>query len=763
VATRWLGAARWAIVALVAVQQTLLLAWPDARSWVLSIALITASAAGALHHGVAARRSTGHPRRVWSLGAVGMACWALAEGNDLVHAVAAGESVARTPLAHALNLIALAFAVTAMLAIPSAPRTATGRLRMLLDGVIVGSALFSVAWSTVLSPMRHAVGSTEAAAMQLAYPIGAIVLLAITLLLLAGQRITRTSGLGYIGGGMIVLTLALLVEIAADVFELGWLAGPVEGGILLAALLIGTAPAGVLPGAEAREWEPTGLGRALPYIPVILLLIVGAIEHGGGSASVEPAMLWGAVLAVGGVLARQFLALQLNARLTVHLEQQRAVFAHEAFHDRLTGLGNRAMLTDRLLHLRPDSAPALLLIDLDGFKAVNDTLGHGAGDELLSITAERIRAAAEGYGDALAVRLGGDEFAILLGAGGVGPAADLANTVIGAVGVRAELRARTVAVGASVGIAVLTAGDAERLLADADIALYAAKAQGKGRFRVFDVDMYAETMSRLQLQAELADALTGGQLQLAYQPIIDLVTGSVTGAEALIRWRHPERGVLTPDAFLPAAESMGLLVDFDRWVLREACAQLRRWRAGRPDFAVSVNVSAGYLTSGGLAADVARTLADHGLPGKALTIEITESALVADLDAAARTLGELRAFGVRVALDDFGVGYSSLAYLRNLPVDVIKIDRSFVRDLTGEDADSTIVDTIVTLARNLRLECVAEGVEDAVQVDRLQSLHCQRAQGYFFARPMPADRLGDLLTQLRQRGPLSASQVRAPR
>jgi EAL domain-containing protein (putative c-di-GMP-specific phosphodiesterase class I) len=289
-------------------------------------------------------------------------------------------------------------------------------------------------------------------------------------------------------------------------------------------------------------------------------------------------------------------------------------------------------------------------------------------------------------------------------------------------------------VNASAGIAVRTGPDQD-LMRQADLALYAAKAAGKGRWRLFAPAMQAEVDARLQREADLAH----GELQVYFQPIVNLVTRRITGAEALIRMRHPEHGMLTPDQFLGAARDQGRLPEFDRWVLGQACAQAAAW----PALAVSVNLSAEYLASGTVVRDVSAALAASGLRGAALVVEVTETALVADLDATAATLAELRALGVRVALDDFGTGYSSLSYLRTLPVDILKIDRSFVQDL--DTGDARLLTSVVALAGSLGLICVAEGVEHESQAVALREMHCERAQGYLFARPMPAGELTGLL------------------
>ena len=428
------------------------------------------------------------------------------------------------------------------------------------------------------------------------------------------------------------------------------------------------------------------------------------------------------------------------ARLSTERTRHDLVLTDQATHDPLTGLANRELLKRELA----GRAGALLLIDLDGFKGVNDALGHGTGDQLLTVVGERIREVAPG---GLPARLGGDEFAILLpGAITRAEATAVADRVLAVLAEPVVLDGLNTVIGASIGIAFAQPGvDSPQLLRDADLALDAAKASGRACYRIFEPGMHADTLARVQLENDLSHALLRDEFEIAYQPIVTLPDGRVTGFEALLRWRHPTRGLLMPGAFLPAAEAAGLLPACDRWILRNACQQLVRWRQRHPDLTMSVNISAGYLTDGTLPGDVTAALASTGLDAAALTLEITESALVTDLDRAAEVLRQVKALGVRVALDDFGTGYSSLAYMRALPIDILKIDRSFVADLSTSEMENTLTGAILALARSLRLDQIAEGVEDAAQAQWLSRHACGQAQGYHFARPMPAERISALL------------------
>jgi diguanylate cyclase (GGDEF)-like protein len=725
--TRALRLAGWPAFGLT---QLSLLVWPAFQVQLYSVLIMVVTCAGTILHAVTAGRSRGHARRVWSITAVALGCWAFAEVSVGIPAVLTGVAPPRGLLANLLNLGAFGLAVAAMLTLPTAPRGPAARLRMVFDGLVAASALLGVAWMLVLAPMTR-IQSTSSAVVDLSYPVLAAGVLAVGLVLLGGQAVRGITATTAITGSVVVLTAWLLLEIVANVWHVEWLRPYVYAGYIVAAVLMGLAALAPVPQGDERAWRPaTPVGNVLPYGPVVVYLGVVLHQSLSGRAIDLPTVLAGLVM-IGAVFVRQLIELRLNAALSRSLAVERSRFAHEAAHDPLTGLPNRARLTAEVA-----AAPitALLLIDLDGFKAVNDTLGHTAGDELLCLVADRLRRVSHGH-DALPARLGGDEFAVLLRSGGLGLARTLARDVLAAL---AE-PGLPAAVGASIGIAPLT--DRARLLHEADLALYDAKNRGKGRFRVFDRELSLLAEQRRLLQAELALAVERGQFEVVYQPIADLATGESHASEALVRWRHPMRGLVLPDDFLPAAQDAGLLAGIDRWVLGAAAAQLAEWRRTDPGYAVSVNLSVAYLVSGRVVADVREVLRAHDLPGWALTCEVTETSLIADLDAAATTLRELRDLGVRVALDDFGVGWSSLTYLRRLPVDIVKIDRSFVRELTHDPQAGVLVQAVLGLVRGLGLDCVAEGVEDESQVAQLLAMGCRRGQGYLFATPQPPERL----------------------
>jgi diguanylate cyclase (GGDEF)-like protein/PAS domain S-box-containing protein len=418
---------------------------------------------------------------------------------------------------------------------------------------------------------------------------------------------------------------------------------------------------------------------------------------------------------------------------------------HQAFHDPLTGLANRALFTDRVEHalvVRSGDA-AVLFLDLDDFKSVNDSLGHPAGDALLQAVARRLGDALT-PGDTIA-RLGGDEFAILVERGGGGASAvDVAERVIGALQAPFDVQGREVIITASVGIGV--GADAEELLRSADVAMYRAKSSGKSQYVVYAPRMDDHVVGRLELVADLRRAVTDQELVVHYQPTVELESGRIVGVEALVRWQHPTRGLLSPSEFIGVAEETGQIVEIGRWVLAEACRQGASWRAERAfDLSLSVNVSTRQIRRPGLVEDVRDALDASGLAPHALTLEITESALARRREEITSILEDVTALGVLLALDDFGTGYSSLSLLRDLPVQTLKIDRSFVQAVDAGPGPRAFVQAIVDLAEALRLTAVAEGVERPVQVAALRRIGCAFGQGFHFARPMAPQALELLL------------------
>ena len=422
---------------------------------------------------------------------------------------------------------------------------------------------------------------------------------------------------------------------------------------------------------------------------------------------------------------------------------------HQAHHDPLTGLPNRSLLLQRLREQIATGGEdvAVVFIDLDNFKVVNDSLGHGAGDVLLQVVAERMRRVLR-PGDLLA-RFGGDEFAVTIAAGGETAARRVADRLASALRAPVELDGRQRFVTASFGVrsARSDAADPEALLRDADAAMYRAKELGKARCEIFDASMRERAVERLDLEGALRHALDRDELRVVYQPQVEMASGRIIGAEALVRWEHPQRGLVGPVSFIPIAEQTGLIVPIGAHVLNVACAQAAAWvRERGRELSICVNVSPRQLADDAFAGVVEDALAATGLAPGLLCLEITESAVMADPVAATAVLEQLKAIGVRLAIDDFGIGYSSLSQLKTLlPVDTIKIDKSFVDGVTGDGEDRAIVDAVLRLADGLGLRAIAEGVETADQVEALLGLGCSLSQGYHFARPQPAADVGRLL------------------
>ena len=425
-----------------------------------------------------------------------------------------------------------------------------------------------------------------------------------------------------------------------------------------------------------------------------------------------------------------------------------------ALYDPVTGLPNRELLSDRVTHslssarVGEDDSIALILLDLDRFKSINESLGHAVGDQLLTAVGERLTACLR-PGDTVA-RFGGDEFGIILdGIDGLDEVHRVADRIIETLRAPFTLGDREWFVNASLGIAIAVAGrsDPGGLFREAEIALVQAKRGSGMHYTFFEPAMSAATMERVELEDDLRRALERDELRLHYQPMIDLASNRIVGVEALVRWQHPTRGLVQPLSFIPLAEETGLILPLGRWVLETACRQARTWMDTLPgsQLVMSVNLSARQFAQPDLVDQVASILEETGLPARLLELEITESVLMDQSEAGTRALRALRALGVQLVLDDFGTGYSSLAYLKHLPLDTIKIDRSFVNGLELDDANLPIVQAVISLAHGLGIDVVAEGIETAAQLDRLRELVCDRGQGFFYARPMPAGDLGAML------------------
>ena len=453
------------------------------------------------------------------------------------------------------------------------------------------------------------------------------------------------------------------------------------------------------------------------------------------------------------------LALAELANLAINHERAIEEVAHEAFHDAVTGLPNRALFRDRAeqalaRHRRSPVDACALFLDLDGFKTINDSLGPTAGDELLLSVARRLSERL-GPSDTIA-RLGGDEFAVLVDeVEGHQDAARAAGRVLDAFSKPFELKGREVFVSASIGIAVGGA-DVDELLRNADLAMYRAKSKGRARYEVFEPGLHTAVFERLELEHDLTRAIQRDELELHFQPIYDLGAKQVSGLEALVRWRHPERGLILPETFIPLAEETGQVIELGQWVLSAACHQGALWRAKYPAYPglqVCVNLSGVELQEPGLARNVEAALRASQLEASGLVLEMTETVLMDDTEASVRRLESLKELGVRVVMDDFGTGYSSLRYLNRFPLDGLKIERSFTAQVGGPAEESELVRAIADLGRIFGLSVVAEGVERPDQPDRLHELGCGFGQGHHFARPLPAEEADALLFRAGLLGP----------
>jgi diguanylate cyclase (GGDEF)-like protein len=446
-----------------------------------------------------------------------------------------------------------------------------------------------------------------------------------------------------------------------------------------------------------------------------------------------------------------------NQRLKVEIadrEELQAKSQYLAYHDSLTGLGNRLLFKEHLEEALSDvlvtpHPVAVLFLDLDGFKSVNDTLGHSVGDLLLKSVAIKLRDILQPT-DRIA-RLGGDEFAILqMSTVQPGSSITLAEEILAIVGQPFDIDGHDLTVGASIGIALGHPGetDAENILKCADLAMYSAKSDGRGTYRMFDPEMDSTAQARRILERELRTAFSQNEFKLFYQPLVNLQTKKVKAFEALMRWEHPERGLVSPSGFIQVAEEMGLIVQLGEWALRQACAEAMGW----PDeISVSVNLSALQFSKGNLVSTVINALASSGLPGPRLELEITESILLEKSERNISILSQLRGLGVRISMDDFGTGYSSIGYLRSFPFDKIKIDQSFVRDLLVDEGSLAIVRAITGLGISFGITTTAEGVETEEQLRCLNREGCVEVQGYFYSKPVPADEIVELLKDFSDR------------
>jgi diguanylate cyclase (GGDEF)-like protein/PAS domain S-box-containing protein len=579
--------------------------------------------------------------------------------------------------------------------------------------------------------------------------VGAVMM---TVLVLVRQVIAVRQNLRLLAEAAAEARFRSLVQNSSDVILVVRANGAIRFASPSVARVLRRDPASLLGLPLTELLEPDDRARAREFL-------AAAASHGGVGTPVE----WRFRLPDGSTLHAELLATNLLEDPTVRgvvlngrdvserkrLEQQ---LTHQAFHDPLTGLANRALFLDRVGHAltlarRQGRAVNVLYLDLDDFKKANDSLGHAEGDRLLAATAERLRTGAR-MGDTIA-RLGGDEFAVLIeDAAGAEALALAVERFQSALKRPFVLSGNEVAMSASVGVATASPEDtAEDLLRNADMAMYIAKRKGKGRAETFQAQMHADVRRRLDLEAALRSAIVEDDLGLVYQPIYSLRSGRLEGVEALVRWKHPRFGALMPQQFIPLAEETGLIVPLGRWVLRESCRQVKRWRDVRPDvpLTIAVNISGRQLHELDVVHETREALMESGVEPSAVVLEITESVLMQQHGSVLERLRELKALGITLAIDDFGTGYSSLSYLQRFPIDMIKIAKPFVDEIGGGLEQSALARAIIGLGDTLKLRTVAEGVERSEQCVTLIGLGCELGQGYYFSPPLTPD---DVLRRL---------------
>ncbi|CAN5770460.1 hypothetical protein BH20ACT7_BH20ACT7_01910 [soil metagenome] len=704
-----------------------------------------------------ALRASRRRRSTWLLLAASAAAFTLGQAAWNYYELVVGITTPFPSLPDIGFLAARGLAVAALM-FAAVSMGAMSRIRCGLDALMVATSLLLVTLATSVPSPPGEVGSMLGQVVALGYSFGDIAVLSLALTLLSQAPVAKRGPLLLLvaHSGVLVMTNTIYAHrlfseqyATGSLLDVGWM----TANLLLA--LAALHPGGDL-SADADERSMSELGLALPYVPVLAGITVAGFQL-VTVGRLFPFMAWTAI-ALGVILvARHLLALgehlwlrrtlqaQVQAR-TLELRGREDQLRHQANHDSLTDLPNRTLLLDRLQQVllrrqNDTSLVAVLLADLDGFKDVNDSLGHAAGDRLLRQVATRMRACLRAE-DTLA-RIGGDEFTVLCPDLASEPQAVAVAERLGeALGAPLFLDGHETYVTASIGIAIAGPRGCvpDELLRDADAAMYQAKERGTGQVQVFTQALHVRAESRLQTAAALRRAVADEQLRVVYQPVVSLRDGTIKGIEALVRWEHPERGLLGPGDFIEVAEDTGLIVGVGLWVLQQACCQLTEWNAAVPnlDVNIAVNLSARQLVEPSLPQRVAETIESCGLEPRRLVLEITESALVRDVTTAAMVLHALKELGVILAIDDFGTGFSSLNYLKRFPVDVLKIDRSFVNGLGVDPEDGAIVAAVRALGGALGLDVVAEGVETELQAAKLLELDCPYARGYLFGRPVPA-------------------------
>ena len=663
------------------------------------------------------------------------------------------------------TLLGVVMSTLAFARLPVGHRSAMRWAQLVLDSATVAVAGVMIYWYVVLAmatPDIDTVTQNGAAVVG----VGALV----SLVIIGRAAMSPESAVD--ANSLRMLAVAPMVAVAVTVVLI---TGGDAGRLVISVLAVPVVGAAMALAAYRQQFvlgRPAAVpaaaaGRSIySALPLIAAIATAAMVITVSARQLDwhqRVVIIGAALIAAFVVCRQLLGLRANNRLLVGIRRQQAELERLAMHDPLTGLANRARFGTVVAERLDAHLPAsVLLIDIDDFKMVNDTMGHAVGDQLLFEVAQRLRH--HSAVTDLPARLGGDEFAVLLDTDDADTAEETAVRILAALAVPLRVGEHQLLAHASIGVALAGQGDsADELLRNADIAMYAAKASGKASFTRFEPRMRNEVVNHARLGSELHNAIIRHELYLAYQPVFDLVTGQMAGAEALVRWAHPTRGAVSPIDFIPVAERSGLIVPLGAWVLREACEQLARWRAEYGDAAIpsiNVNVAARQLREANFVDEVAAVLSDTGLVPANLVLEVTESSVL-DGRQVRETLQALHELGVRLALDDFGTGQSSLSLLRAFPVDVLKLDKSFVDGISdGEDRGRLAVAAAVAqLAEYLDLYAVAEGIETQTQLDRLRDMGYRLGQGYFMAKPLPPAEMAALM--IRTAGPVLRSEPAA--
>ncbi len=657
-------------------------------------------------------------------------------------------------LSDALYLTYYPLVFAAMWAFSSSQITWAGRIRFWIDSGVVFLSGLMVLWPLVIGPHLSSADDWLATSLALVYPVGDLVLMfGFT------QLMMREQGSFFVGA-MRDLAIGFLFYVVADTgFSYLLLRHSYHTGDWVDIFLLGVNTMVTFAAARYRQavnkqsalWAPAPRKvpwlQFVPYIAVALsygLLLVQVLRR---EMEFVPALVVGAVGITILVLVRQILVLQENERLLAECQALMERLRHQAYQDPLTRLANRNLFREVAAAARSERrSQTVLLLDLDGFKRINDSMGHHVGDQLLQVVSHRLCICAATLGTV--ARLGGDEFAIMLEDADRDAAVGLAGQILVSLARPVSLQGRQLQVTASVGIASGEEGSVDDLLRNADVAMYEAKAAGKGRYAIYTPAMHGAALRRLELEADMRIALEQGQFRLQYQPVVDMRAGKITGVEALVRWAHPGLGLLLPGEFISLAEETGLILPLGRWVLREACRTARAWQVRYPassPLTVSVNLSAWELMQADLPAIVRGIIEETGLAPNSLTLEITESLLMERTESLLFRLQALKELGVCLAIDDFGTGFSSLSYLKDFPVDIVKIDRSFVRGLARRSTELAVLGGIMEIVQALGLRTVAEGIEEVDQVSLLLGLQCQHGQGYLYSPPADADDIEQLL------------------